>query len=262
MGTITKNHTFSSGATIVAAEHNSNFDTVYNAVNGNINTDNIHSSAGILDTQLNAISTAGKVNLSALIITSQAAGDLVYASSNAALTRLAAGTIGNILTSAGTAAPEWTTLPTGTVLQVVNVQDGSVATGTDQYTDDDDIPTSAQGTEYMTLAVTPAATANELLIDTVAHVSTNNTATMAASLYKGAGTAAITTSMFELKSSSADMQVVSFRHKMVGATTAETTFKLRMGTVGAGTLTFNGVAGSQKFGGTLASSMTITEIAG
>jgi len=52
MATITKPNTFSAGATIFAAEHNSNFDTIYNDFNGNITNVNIASGAAISDTKL------------------------------------------------------------------------------------------------------------------------------------------------------------------------------------------------------------------
>lgn len=44
MATVTKTYTFSPGATIIAAEHNTNFDTLYTLVNGNIDSDNLSSS--------------------------------------------------------------------------------------------------------------------------------------------------------------------------------------------------------------------------
>jgi hypothetical protein len=66
MGLVSKDFTFSAGATIVAAEHNTNFDTLYALVNGNINAANIASNAGIVDTQLAQISTAGKVSGAAI----------------------------------------------------------------------------------------------------------------------------------------------------------------------------------------------------
>jgi hypothetical protein len=47
MSTIVKPYTFSAGATIVAAEHNSNFDTMYADHNGNITNANISGSAAI-----------------------------------------------------------------------------------------------------------------------------------------------------------------------------------------------------------------------
>jgi hypothetical protein len=63
---VSKDYTFSAGATIVAAEHNTNFDTLYSLVNGNLNAANLASNAGIVDTQLAQISTAGKVSTTAL----------------------------------------------------------------------------------------------------------------------------------------------------------------------------------------------------
>ncbi len=66
MALITRQHTYSSGATILAAEHNTNENTVYTLCNGNIDTANISASAGIVDTQLAQITTASKVSTSAI----------------------------------------------------------------------------------------------------------------------------------------------------------------------------------------------------
>ena len=52
MGLITKPNTFSSGATIIAAEHNGNFDTIYTEINGNIDNANVKASAGIVGSKL------------------------------------------------------------------------------------------------------------------------------------------------------------------------------------------------------------------
>ena len=57
---------FTVGAVIVASQHNANFSTVYNCVNGNLDNTNIASNAGILDSQLSSINTAGKVSGAAL----------------------------------------------------------------------------------------------------------------------------------------------------------------------------------------------------
>lgn len=47
MAIIVKNNTFSAGATIVASEHNANFDTIYADYNGNITNANIAAGAAI-----------------------------------------------------------------------------------------------------------------------------------------------------------------------------------------------------------------------
>ena len=54
---------------------------------------------------------------------------------------------------------------------------------------------------------------------------------------------------------------LNFTHFMVAGTTSSTTFKVRQGVVKAGTTAFNGGGGTRQFGGNMASSITITEIA-
>lgn len=72
-----------------------------------VNAD-INSAAAIVDTKLATISTAGKVNFSALVVGSQAQGDVPYASSATVWTRLGAGTNGQFLQTGGAAAnPSW-----------------------------------------------------------------------------------------------------------------------------------------------------------
>ena len=66
MGIITKPSTFSSGATAIAAQVNNDFDVVYNEINGGLDNDNIKASAGIVDTKLAQITSASKVDCSAL----------------------------------------------------------------------------------------------------------------------------------------------------------------------------------------------------
>jgi hypothetical protein len=66
MGIISKPNTFSAGATIIASEHNDNFDTVINDYNGNITNTNIAAGAAIVDTKLAQITTAAKVHGSSL----------------------------------------------------------------------------------------------------------------------------------------------------------------------------------------------------
>ncbi len=108
MSLITIPNVFTVGAVIVASQHNSNFSVIYSDYNGNITTANIAANAGIVDTQLAQITTASKVNLSALTITSQAQGDIIYASGASALTRLGAGTSGQVLQTQGAGAnPLW-----------------------------------------------------------------------------------------------------------------------------------------------------------
>jgi hypothetical protein len=56
MSSITKPNTFTAGNKIIAAEHNSNFDTIYNDYNGSIDNSNISASAAIAASKLNLTS--------------------------------------------------------------------------------------------------------------------------------------------------------------------------------------------------------------
>lgn len=116
--------TFSAGAVIIAAQHNSNFSTIYSDYNGFIDNTNIsssasisytklnlsnsivnadiNSSAAIVDSKLATISTPSKVNISALTVASQAQGDIIYASGTTTWARLGAGTSGQVLQTQGT----------------------------------------------------------------------------------------------------------------------------------------------------------------
>ena len=84
-------------------------DALGSSVNNIVNAQ-ISSGAAIADTKLATISTAGKVNTTALVTTSQAQGDILYASSASAWTRLGYGTSGQSLITGGAAAnPAWGT---------------------------------------------------------------------------------------------------------------------------------------------------------
>jgi len=158
MGLISKTYTFSAGHSIIATEHNVNYDTLYNAINGNINNANIIANAGITDDKLAQITTASKVhgtsltglasipsgagaipaaNVTALTITSQATGDLLYYDSSD-WTGINVGTAGQVLRSTGT-VPEWSSSIVSTIVDygtsgsaftVKNSKDLKIAFGT------------------------------------------------------------------------------------------------------------------------------------
>lgn len=56
-GTVTKPFTFSPGGTIKSSEINSNYDTLYNEFNGNIDNNNVKASAGIAPSKVDDYST-------------------------------------------------------------------------------------------------------------------------------------------------------------------------------------------------------------
>jgi hypothetical protein len=66
MSLISKPYTFTVGSTIIAAQHNSNFDTIVNDYNGNITDANLSGSFSLDESKVGNISTYGKVSGSAL----------------------------------------------------------------------------------------------------------------------------------------------------------------------------------------------------
>lgn len=130
MAIISKTNTFSAGTTIVASEHNANFDVIYNDYNGNITNANLASSAGIVDTKLAQITTASKVHGSSLTglasvpsgggavplknggtgqdLSTNNQGDVYYDGGTNGFTRLVPGTSGQVLKTSGASAnPSW-----------------------------------------------------------------------------------------------------------------------------------------------------------
>ena len=142
----------------------------------------------------------------------------------------------------------------------VNVQDGEVATGTTAMVWDDTKPQNTEGDEYMTLAYTPTDAANKLKIEVVVFCSTNATnRELIAALFQDSTVDALATGA-ENGLVGDGLTCIKFTHTMVAGTTSATTFKIRGGQTAAQTFTFNGESSARLFGGTLPSSITITEV--
>jgi hypothetical protein len=111
----------------------------------------------------------------------------------------------------------------------------------------------------MTLAITPKATTNKLKIEVVAFFGTNFNGTVSAALFQDSTANALAAGWTDTHAANECTQV-AFTHYMTAGTTSPTTFKFRAGPNATGTVTFNGYGGARKYGGVMASSITITEI--
>lgn len=147
------------------------------------------------------------------------------------------------------------------IVQVVNTQTGAVSTGTTTLPLDDTIPQNTEGTEFMTLAITPTSASNLLKIE-FGGLLTNNTSVQwcAAALFQDSTVGALAVGAHIMETGTRG-GMVNFTHYMTAGTASETTFKIRAGAQQAGTTTFNGSNGTRVYGGVVASSLTITEIA-
>jgi len=152
----------------------------------------------------------------------------------------------------------WVELSAGKVVQVVNVQTGTLATGSGTIPEDNTIPQQTEGNQFMTLSITPKDAANILIIEVVAMLSPANNVAVTGALFQDSTANALATSFQGVLTGV--MVIDSFRHYMVAGTTSSTTFKYRAGPGAGAVLTFNGKSGNARYGGTLASSITITEL--
>lgn len=146
------------------------------------------------------------------------------------------------------------------VIQIVNTNTGAVATGTTVVVLDDSIPQNGEGDEYMTLAITPTSTVNDLRIE-VTLVMSHDAATSnhIISLFRDAQTDALA-SVVGFGSTGGELKTYSFSWYEVSGASTSTTYKVRAGAVESGETTFNGQAGARKLGGAMSSSITITEL--
>jgi hypothetical protein len=174
------------------------------------------------------------------------------------LTGIAPSTSGNVLTSDGT---NWTSAAAASkVVQVVNVTTGAVATGTTVAVNDDTIPQSNEGNEFMTLAITPTSSSNKLRIQVHLYGSMAATSNIHVMALFQDSTANALAAVGEFQNANTGPSLLTIDHYMAAGTTNATTFKVRAHGDGSGTYTFNGVNGARKFGGVANSSITITEI--
>jgi hypothetical protein len=154
---------------------------------------------------------------------------------------------------------DWTALPLGSVIQVANTLSSASATGTTIIPFDNTIPQITEGVEFMTVTITPKATTNLLIIQLVSLVSYSIVANISGALFQDSTANALATTNVFQPTATGNVQH-SIVHTMTAGTTSATTFRYRAGGNSAGTLTFNGAAGTQLFGATTKSSIIITEI--
>jgi hypothetical protein len=151
----------------------------------------------------------------------------------------------------------------GAVVQVVNVETGTVSSGTTLTPFDDTAPgpVITEGQEVMTLAITPTSASNILHVDCVVQVNTSLIAACTIALYNTDvhATNALAC-VFETLSGASHGGNIFFRHRLTAPGTSATTFRVRCGLNSAGTFTFNGDGVNERHDGKLSSSITITEI--
>ena len=142
------------------------------------------------------------------------------------------------------------------VTQTVNSV-ATFSTGTTVMPSDDTIPQIGEGTEFLTISVTPANTANRLEISGILLLSATTAADMTVALFQDATANALAAwgQWFVANT----MQGVAFHYEMAAGTTSATTFRLRAGIDIAGTVGINGYSGGRIYGGVAQSFVLVKE---
>lgn len=142
--------------------------------------------------------------------------------------------------------------------QVAYTQTGAYASGTTSIPNDDTIPQSTEGDQYMSVSITPVSASSKLVVSIVAHFTSDSNARAICALFRDSGSDAIAV-MANNDGSTSDIYTISGTFVFSSASTSATTFKLRCGSP-AGNNNFNGALGARKFGGVFLSSIVIQEI--
>lgn len=154
-----------------------------------------------------------------------------------------------------------TTVNWSPLVQAVYTRTSAYASGNTAIPLDNTPPTSSEGTEVMTKAITPKHVNNILKITVVVVAAPSAGATMTLALFQDATANSI--AAVASQHPGTDPQTITLVHTMLAGTTSATTFKVRIGSEGGQTYYFNGESsGNQLFGGVCSSTINIEEIKG
>ncbi|OAE01852.1 hypothetical protein [Arthrobacter sp. OY3WO11] len=165
---------------------------------------------------------------------------------------------GTMVTTTDSKSVSATMLANGIPVQVVDSSTVAVASGATAVPNDDTIPQITEGTEFLTVSITPKSAANKLVIQVATFMATATVANINAGLFQDAITNAICATSSAAVAANAMVPVV-LTHTMTAGTTSPITFRFRAGNGAGSTVTLNGDSGARKFGGVLRSSIVVTE---
>jgi hypothetical protein len=147
----------------------------------------------------------------------------------------------------------------GNILQVVNSQTASYASGATTIPIDDTIPQNTEGVEFLTATITPTSASSKLYILVQAVHGIVNATWVVGALFQDSTVNALNSAV-DYISSGGTTSIVNLSHFMTSGTTSTTTFKYRAG-AGTGNIYLNGNNSTRLLGGATISSITILEIA-
>lgn len=149
----------------------------------------------------------------------------------------------------------------GAAIQSVQSATSAVDSTTTVMPNDDTIPQSNEGKEFLSVAITPKSANSILVIRIKALVACLIANTAVGALYQDATANALAADANKVTAAN-DMVKLVIEHTMTAGTTSATTFKFRAGPGAADTLTINGSNAARKFGAIPKSFIEVTEYAG
>lgn len=145
------------------------------------------------------------------------------------------------------------------VQQIVTSVSGAMSTGTSIIPTDNTIPQNTEGTQFLTVSITPTNASSTLEVDVViGMVASSVVAGVTCALFAGSGADAVAVGYVNIPAANSCVQIV-LKHYMTAGTTSSLPFNVRLGPSAAGTITFNGSAGSAFFGGSVSSRIIVKE---
>lgn len=143
------------------------------------------------------------------------------------------------------------------VVQQARASTNASTTGTTTIPLDDTIPQKTEGDEYLTCTITPTNTNSILVIDATFNISGSNGDICTMALFQDATSNAIAATY--VVNSNVMTAPFLLKYYMTAGTTSATTFKIRAGQTGAGTIRINGDNGTRRFGGVMVCTLIVTE---
>ena len=149
----------------------------------------------------------------------------------------------------------------GELVQVVRLETGAHASGVNtRIPYDDTIPQNTEGTEFMTLAITPTSATSRIRAEVLFNGSLADAGAMlSVALFRDALAPALAAGSIDAGPTNL-LNQVSLDYEAVAGSIAATTFKVRAGGNAASSdVYFNGTLAGRLFGGVCVSSITLTE---
>lgn len=169
---------------------------------------------------------------------------------------------GTVYVANGAGSGTWSAQSSGASGSMVKSQASistSSSTGTTITPFDNTIPQNTEGTQFISTSFTPTTSGNRLRIRVTIAGSLSVAGHITASLFQDANANASGASSVKINNAG-DVAIIDFTYEYVTASTAASTWAVRVGGSVAGTFTLNGSAGLGLLGGVMCSSLVIEEI--